>query len=342
MTAVTTPIPVKAARRSPWPLLPLALAAALALAAVHLLGGPKPMAPATLVDLLTAYNPRNIDHRMLAMLRLPRLLAVMLAGAGLGAAGYLLQSVLRNRLGEPHILGLNAGASLTMVALTAFPALAVGPSLRPLVASLGAGALFALVLGFASAGRQGLRPVTLIFCGIAFTALANALTSVILILDEGTLEELRFWLIGDGAGARMAHVAAAAPVAAAGFALALLIAPGLAALSLGDALARGLGVSATGLRVGALCAAALMCGAAVSLVGPMGFVGLVAPVLWPGLHNRPSAAALIVVALTGAALLTAADLAATGLLRPRELPTGALTGLVGAPVFLWIFARAAK
>jgi iron complex transport system permease protein len=85
--------------------------------------------------------------------------------------------------------------------------------------------------------------------------------------------------------------------------------------------------------------AALLCGAAVSLVGPIGFIGLAAPALWPGLYQRPSAGALLLTALTGAFLLLGADVLAVGLMAPVELPTGALTGLAGAPFFIWLVAR---
>lgn len=314
----------------------------LMLSSFHLLAGLPGAGLADLWQALAAPDPTSIGQRLITAVRLPRLAAVLLAGAALGATGYLLQLALRNRFGEPGILGLNAGAGLAVVALTAMPLLPMTAMTRPLIASLGAGAVFALVLLIGTAGRQGAEPVKLVFSGVAFSALANALTSAILILDEDTLDRVRFWLTGDAAGVKMAAVTAALPAALAGFVIALSVMPQMAALALGDTVARGLGAEAGRARVMALLAAALLSGAAVSLVGPIGFIGMIAPALWAGLHARPSIAALLLIALTGAALLVAADLAARQMLQPAELPTGALTGLVGAPVFLWLFARRAR
>ena len=329
--------------RHPAVQLALLLVAISLLALGHLLLAAKPLPPLALWRVLSDYDPRDFDQRIILALRLPRFLAVALAGAALGAAGFVMQTALRNRLAEPHVLGLNAGASLAIVTCTVFALAAPEGLARPLIASLGAAILFTLVLAIAHAGRGDPGPAKLVFSGIAFAALANALSSALLLLDEQSLDALRFWLIGDAAGAKLAAVAAAAPFAALGLVLAALVMPQLGVLALGDEMARGLGARARYLRILALIAAALLAGASVSLVGPVSFVGLVAPALWPSLHSRPSVAALWLMAATGAAILLAADIAATNLLRatarPTELPTGALTGLVGAPVFLWVFAR---
>lgn len=311
----------------------------IALSGLHLLYGARAIPLSTLPHALLHYDSHNFDHRVFVSLRLPRVLAMLLAGSCLAIAGYLLQVTLRNRLSDPHLLGLNAGASLAVVLVTAFPIAPMFTLVRPLVASAGAGLIFCFVLVISSAGKKGLQPLKLIFCGIAFSALAGAITSTILILDEDTLDQLRFWLIGDGAGANLNTVLISLPFAAAGLALSLLIMPQLSAMSLGDAMAKGLGASVQKVRFFSLCAAALLTGSAVSVVGPIGFVGLISASLWRGIHSRPSVSSLLLVALTGAALLMAADMAAISLFAPKELPTGALTGLVGAPVFLWIFVR---
>lgn len=331
-----------APRRAPELALALALmlGICLVLIATALLAGPAaPAARAALAAILTGQAHDSLDARILLALRLPRALGVAAAGASLGAAGYLLQVALRNRLAEPQILALNAGASLTMVLLTAFPIPGFGATAHAFAASLGAGAMFALVLAIAAVGRGGAEPARLIFAGVAVSALAHALTTAILILDSETLEELRFWLIGDGAAARAPLVRGALPIQAFGFALGLAVMPALGVLGLGDALARGLGARAGRARLCAITAAACLTGGAVSVVGPIGFVGLIAPMLWPRQQARPGAVSLLLMALTGAAVLLAADLAARNLLYPSELPTGALTGLVGGAAFLLLFLR---
>lgn len=315
----------------------------LFLVLAHIGTGPRAVAPHVLHDLIFSYDARNFDQQVLLRLRLPRLLAALQAGACLGIAGLLLQTLLRNPLGEPHILGLNAGASLAVVAASVTPlGLIATPALRPVLAATGAGISFSLVLLFASAGRQGLTPAKLVFCGIALSTLAGTLTSAILVLNEETLQQMRFWLVGDTAGVSMAAIAAALPAAMIALLLAFALAPRLDLLALGDAAAATLGVPVRSTRILALVAISLFCGAAIAVTGPIGFVGLVVPPLVSRLRTGRLLLAIPIAALGGAVLLIAADLAARLILMPKELPTGAMTGLVGAPVFLWLVRRVLK
>ena len=320
-------------------LLLLLLAAAL----LHLAIGARTIGPLTVLQALLDYQPRNFDHRVIVDLRLLRLVAALLTGGALGVAGGLLQSVVRNPLGEPHLLGLNAGAALAVVLTTALGlgggALAAG---RPLIAAGGGGLLFSLIMLLASAGRSGLTPLKVTLCGVALSAFASSITAAVLILDEQTLLAMRTWLAGDLAGQRWANCTAAALPALAGLLLALAIAPRLNILALGDRAATGLGVSVGRTRALALLAAALLCGAAVSLAGPIGFIGLVVPHLVRRLVGGDIRLLLPLSALAGALLLLLADSAARTLLAPQELATGIMTALVGAPVFILIAKRAFK
>ena len=330
-------------RQNGWAWLPVAAALVAVLALLHLSTGARATSLTMLVDALTAFDPASFDQRILVSLRLPRLCAALVGGAAIGLAGLLLQSLLRNPLAEPHILGFNAGASLAVVVATALPA-ALQPAMlaRPLIAALGGAAVFSAVFALSSAGRLGLTMAKLTFCGIALSALASALVSVILILDQETLETVRFWLVGDLAGAAWPQVnVALAPVLIAAIA-AFAIAPRLDAMALGDVSATGLGVPVRTTRLAGLGAAALLSGAAVSTVGPIGFVGLIVPGLAIRLSGGRHPAALALSAVGGAALLVAADLAARTLIPGREIATGIMTALVGAPVFLIIVARRVK
>ncbi len=321
----------------------LLLLAMLLLVLAHMATGPRPISPQVLHDLIFAHDARNFDQQVLMRLRLPRLLVAMQAGACLGTAGLLLQTLLRNPLGEPHILGLNAGASLAVVLATVMPfGLIATPLLRPLLAATGAGISFSIVLLLASAGRQGLTPAKLVFCGIALSTLAGTLTSAILILNEETLQQMRFWLVGDTAGVSMAAIGAALPAAMIALVLAFAVAPRLDLLGLGDNAAAALGVPIRSTRILALVSISLFCGAAIAVVGPIGFVGLVVPPLVARLKTGRILLAIPIAALGGAVLLIAADLVARLILLPKELPTGAMTGLVGAPVFLWLVRRVLK
>jgi iron complex transport system permease protein len=306
----------------------------------HLGIGARFIAPQTVLQAFFHFDPRNFDHNVIVKLRLLRLFAALTTGAALGVAGVLLQSVIRNPLGEPHILGLNAGAALAVV-LTSALGLSL-PFGRPLIAAAGAGALFLLVLMFSSAGRSGLTPMKVTLCGVALSAFASSITAAVLILDEQTLLAMRTWLAGDLAGLNGEIVRTASWVAGAGFALALWLSPSLNMLALGDRMAQGLGVSLLKTRLFALLAIALLCGAAVSIAGPIGFIGLVVPQLIRRLVSVDIRVMVPLSALCGALVLLIADLAARTLFMPYELATGVMTALVGAPVFIVMASRMFK
>ncbi|EIW8577149.1 FecCD family ABC transporter permease [Klebsiella aerogenes] len=307
---------------------------------IHLGLGARWIAPQTVLQALIEYDPQNFDHRIIVDLRLVRLAAALLTGAALGVAGVLLQTVIRNPLGEPHILGLNAGASLAVVATSAL-GLSVGdfPAARPLTAACGAALLFGGVMALASAGRGGATPLRITLCGVAISAFASAVTAAILILDEQTLLAMRTWLAGDLAGLNWATLQAALVPALSGMGLALLLAPRLNVLALGDKVALGLGVNLVQTRLLGLAAIALLCGAAVAVAGPIGFVGLVVPHVVRRLITQDIRLALPLAAPVGALVLVLADIAARTIVAPQELATGAMTSLVGAPLFIFIAAR---
>ncbi|ATY02944.1 FecCD family ABC transporter permease [Klebsiella aerogenes] len=307
---------------------------------IHLGLGARWIAPQTVLQALLEYDPRNFDHRIIVDLRLVRLAAALLTGAALGVAGVLLQTVIRNPLGEPHILGLNAGASLAVVATSAL-GLSVGdfPAARPLTAACGAALLFGGVMALASAGRGGATPLRITLCGVAISAFASAVTAAILILDEQTLLAMRTWLAGDLAGLNWATLQAALVPTLSGMGLALLLAPRLNVLALGDKVALGLGVNLVQTRLLGLAAIALLCGAAVAVAGPIGFVGLVVPHVVRRLITQDIRLALPLAAPVGALVLVLADIAARTIVAPQELATGAMTALVGAPLFIFIAAR---
>ncbi|HBC0587059.1 TPA: iron ABC transporter permease [Enterobacter cloacae] len=309
-------------------------------AIAHLGIGARVIAPQTVVQALLHFDPRNFDHNVIVRLRLIRLAAAMVTGAALGVAGVLLQSMIRNPLGEPHILGLNAGAALAVVLTSALGFTL--PFGRPLIAAVGAAALFMLVLTFSSSGRTGLTPMKITLCGVAMSAFASSITATVLILDEQTLLAMRTWLAGDLAGLNAEIVRSASWVAAVGFALALWLSPSLNMLALGDRMAQGLGVSLLKTRLLALLAIALLCGAAVSIAGPIGFIGLVVPQLIRRLVSVDLRVMVPLSALCGALVLLLADIAARTLFTPYELATGIMTALVGAPLFILMASRMFK
>lgn len=309
-------------------------------AIVHLGIGARYIPAQTVVQAFLAFDPRSFDHNVIVNLRLLRLLAALITGAALGVAGVLLQAVIRNPLGEPHILGLNAGAALAVV-ITSALGLTL-PFGRPLIAAVGAGTLFLLVLTLSSAGRSGLTPMKVTLCGVAISAFASSITAAVLILDEQTLLAMRTWLAGDLAGLNWATTRSAAWIAATGLVLAVWLAPSVNMLALGDRMAQGLGVSLLRTRIVALLSIALLCGAAVSIAGPIGFIGLVVPQTIRRLVSADIRVMVPLSACCGALVLLLADIAARTLFPPHELATGVVTALVGAPVFIIMATRMFK
>ncbi|HBT0222889.1 TPA: iron chelate uptake ABC transporter family permease subunit [Klebsiella pneumoniae] len=263
----------------------------MAASLVHLGLGARWIGPQTVLQALLEYDPRNFEQRIIIDLRLVRLAAALLTGAALGVAGLLLQTVIRNPLGEPHILGLNAGASLAVVATSAL-GLSFGafPAGRPLTAACGAGLLFGGVMALASAGRGGATPLRITLCGVALSGFASAVTAAILILDEQTLLAMRTWLAGDLAGLNWSTLQTALVPALIGLGVALLIAPRLNVLALGDKVALGLGVNLVQTRLLGLLAIALLCGAAMQSITRNGLAD-------PGLIGVKEGASIVVLAL---------------------------------------------
>ena len=283
------------------------------------------------------------DWLILTRLRLPRTVLAALVGGGLGLAGAVLQGALRNPLADPGLLGITGTAGLGSVVVF-YWGLAQGfPPALPAGGLAGAAVGALALLGFA--GRAASGPA-LILAGVAVSALSAALLALALTLAPNpfALAEITFWLLGGLQDRTLLHVALAAPPILLGMAVLLRLGPALDALSLGEDTAASLGIPiGRTLRLAAL-GTALTAGAAAAVAGGIGFVGLVVPhLLRPLLGERPGAL-LPAAVLTGAILLTAADMLVrvAPLLLPlsQTLPLGVLTALLGAP-FLVVIARKA-
>ena len=286
----------------------------------------------SLRELLSALFGRGeAVHRVILLhVRLPRMLAGLLAGAGLAVSGCLLQSVTDNPLAAPNIIGVNAGAGAAVVLLLAF---APGFSyLSPFFAFLGAFGISLLLLLLCR--LLGGRRVTLVLLGMAINALLNALISLLTVLDTDLLSAYHAFSVGGRASVTGDALVLPAILILLSLLLALLLAPRLPILLLGDLRALSLGVSAPRLRLLAVTAAAASAASAVSFAGLLGFVGLAVPHLARRLCGNSPRRLLLSCALLGAALLLLADLSARTLLSPTEIPVGILTALLGAPFFL--------
>ncbi|MCA0145747.1 iron ABC transporter permease [Blastococcus sp. LR1] len=271
-------------------------------------------------------------------LRVPRTVLGLLVGLALGIAGALMQGHTRNPLGDPGLLGVTAGASLAVVlAISVFGL--TSPSGYVWFAFAGALAGTVLVYAIGSAGRGGATPLSLALAGAALSALMYALVRAVLVSDQQTLDSFRFWVVGSLAG-RGADVAwQVGPFIAIGLVLALVNAPALNLLGLGEDVARGLGQRIWLARAVGLAAITLLCGAATAACGPIAFVGLVVPHMVRALTGPDHRWLLPCSGLLGAALLLGADVIGRVVVRPGELQVGIVLALIGAPFFIALVRR---
>lgn len=279
-----------------------------------------------------------VDQGIVWSYRLPRTLVAAACGAGLALAGVVLQALVRNALADPYLLGVSAGASTGAVAVTI---MGVGAGAIGLSAGafLGAALAFGLVALLARAAGGG--PAQMVLAGIAGSQLFNALTSFF-IAKSANAEQARgimFWLLGNLSGVRWPDVTLAIPAAALGFLACLWHARALDAFAFGPDAAAALGVPVRRVRVVLIGAVTLMTATMVSLVGSIGFVGLVIPHAARFLVGVRHARLVPAVALAGAVFLIAADVVSRMLIPGQVVPIGVVTALVGAPGFALILVR---
>ncbi|KAF2411022.1 FecCD family ABC transporter permease [Pseudomonas antarctica] len=278
-----------------------------------------------------------IDEGVVWNYRLTRALVAAACGAGLATCGVLLQSLLRNPLADPYLLGISAGAS-TGAVLVAL--LGVGGGLISLSAGafVGAMAAFALVILLARASGSSSGTGQIILAGIAGSQLFNALTAF-LITKSASSEQARgilFWLLGNLSGVRWPSVWLAVPVAVAGLAVCLWHRRALDAFTFGTDSAASLGIAVRRVQFVLVGCAALVTAVMVSIVGSIGFVGLVIPHAVRLLVGTGHSRLLPASALGGALFLIAADVLSRTLIKGQVIPVGVVTALVGAPVFALI------
>ncbi|WP_347268456.1 iron ABC transporter permease [Paracoccus sp. (in: a-proteobacteria)] len=287
------------------------------------------------------------ERVVLFNIRLPRLALGLLAGGALAISGTLMQALFRNPLADPGVIGVAPGAALGAVSAIVLGGMvapwlpfALGlPEMTILPAFLGGWATVALLSRIAF--RAGSTDISsLLLAGIAMSALTGAATGLLITMaDDQQLRDLTYWSMGSLAGATWSKVAMAAAVIVPVFALAPRLACGLNALSLGEQPAHHMGHRVERLKRFAILLTALATGAAVSMTGAIGFVGIIVPHMLRLLFGPDHRLILPASALMGGMLLVAADVLSRSLTAPAEIPIGILTALIGAPVFLHILLR---
>ncbi|ROQ00203.1 iron complex transport system permease protein [Stella humosa] len=289
--------------------------------------------PLPLSDLVAGLFGHGQAAPLVQEIRLPRAVLGLAVGASLGLAGAALQGLLRNPLAEPGVVGISASAGLGAVIALYFGLAAAWPPALPLLGMAGAGVAAILVL--ALAGRAA-GVLALVLAGVAVSSFAVALTALALNLAPNpyALSEMLFWLLGSVRDRSNADVLHALPFMAIGAAMLLASGRGLDALTLGEETAASLGVRVGRLRWLVVSGTALAVGAAVSVAGSIGFVGLVVPHLLRPLCGHRPARLLLPSALGGALLVTVADILVRLVPTATELHLGVVTSLAGAPFFL--------
>ena len=280
------------------------------------------------------------DDLIIRTLRVPRALIAALVGASLAVAGAIIQGLTRNPLSDPGILGIEAGAALAVVG-SVFILGASSLTTYALFAFAGAAVAAVVVYGLGTLGG-GMTPMKLVVAGAALASLLSSLTTAVLIFNQRTLEEIRFWLAGSVAGRDLELLLQVLPYLSVGLLLAFAMGRQITALTLGEDVATGLGQRTAWVKFLSILTVVLLAGGAVAVAGPIGFVGLVVPHVARFFVGVDYRWILPYSALFGAVLLVSADIAARLVLRPQEVPVGIMTALVGAPFFIYLARQRIK
>lgn len=306
-------------------------------AALSVFIGAKPMPASVVIDALSGAC-QSADCTIIRDARLPRTLAGLLAGGALGIAGALMQTLTRNPLADPGLLGVNAGASFAIVLGAALLGV-TSPIEQLMLAFCGALAASLLVAFTGSQGGGQLSPVRLTLAGVALTAVLDGLSSGISLLDADVYDQLRFWQAGslDIRTLQTLNVVLIPVLLAAG--IALMLSRSLNSLSLGSDTATALGSKVARTQLLGLLVITVLCGSATAVVGPIAFIGLMMPHLARGLVGADHRWSLPVTLIATPALLLFADIIGRVIV-PGELRVSVVSAFIGAPVLIMLVRRA--
>ncbi|MFE3095208.1 FecCD family ABC transporter permease [Streptomyces sp. NPDC059248] len=335
--APSVPEPRPAAARPP--LLRAGLAVAVLAVAViaSLLVGANPLSPATVLDTLRGHG--SDESRFVVWeQRVPRTIAGLVVGAALGVAGALIQAFTRNPLADPGILGVNAGAAFAVACGMTFLGI-TSPFGYVWLSCAGALVLTALVYAIGSAGPDGGGPIRLTVTGVAVGAVFSGLTTGVVLTHPDSFDRMRGWSAGSLLERGYDVLLPVLPLLVVGVLIAVLAAPGLNSLALGNDVALAQGVDVRRIRLAVLVAVTLLAGGATAVAGPILFVGLMIPhvVRWVVGTNQRSI--IVGSLLVAPALVLVADVLGRIAVLPSEMPAGVVTAFVGAPVLIALVRR---
>lgn len=322
-------------RRLGWLLGLVILLAAATLASIAL--GARPMSLSEIADGIL-HGGQSDTAIIIRSMRVPRTVLGIVAGIALGIAGALIQGHTRNPLADPGLLGVSAGAAFAVV-IAIYVLRITTPFQFLWFAFAGAAIASIVVFGLASVGAGRSSPLSLILAGAAVSAFLAAITSAVVLLDETSLDQMRFWVVGSIARPNYGIIWTVLPFIAIGVVLAIASSPGLNILSLGDDVAQALGTNVAATRITGIVAITLLTGAATAACGPIAFLGLVVPHVVRGFTGPDYRWIIPCSGLLGAVLLLAADTLGRVVARPGEIQVSIILALVGAPFFIALVRR---
>ena len=311
-------------------ILCLALLSIMAIFSISL--GAKSIAFTKVIDVLLGNAPDSLDAAIILQ-RIPRTVFGILAGGALGISGALMQSITRNPIADPSILGVNTGASLFVVAGIAFFNITVAYQYIWL-AIIGAGVTAVFVYSVASMGKDGATPLKLALSGSAVSIVLGSLVSTIMLPNNRVMEAFRFWQVGSIGSATWENIMLISPFLIVGFVISMFISGYLNNLALGDEAATALGTNVVMTRTIGALSSVLLCRATTALAGPIGFVGLIIPHIIRLIFGSEMGKMLPLSFLGSAILMLVSDVIGRIISLPGETEVGIVTAVLGAPVFI--------
>ena len=311
-------------------ILCLALLSVMAIFSISL--GAKNIAFSKVIEVLLGNDPDSLEAAIILQ-RIPRTIFGILAGGALGISGALMQSITRNPIADPSILGVNTGASLFVVAGIAFFNITVAYQYIWL-AIIGAGVTAVFVYSVASMGKDGATPLKLALSGSAVSIVLGSLVSTIMLPNNRVMEAFRFWQVGSIGSATWENIMLISPFLIVGFIISMFISGYLNNLALGDEAATDLGTNVVMTRTIGALSSVLLCGATTALAGPIGFVGLIIPHIIRLIFGSEMSKMLPLSFLGSAILMLVSDIIGRIISLPGETEVGIVTAVIGAPVFI--------
>ena len=294
--------------------------------------GAKSIAFTKVIDVLLGNDPDSLEAAIILQ-RIPRTVFGILAGGALGISGALMQSITRNPIADPSILGVNTGASLFVVAGIAFFNITVAYQYIWL-AIIGAGVTAVFVYSVASMGKDGATPLKLALSGSAVSIVLGSLVRTIMLPNNRVMEAFRFWQVGSIGSATWENIMLISPFLIVGFVISMFISGYLNNLALGDEAATALGTNVVMTRTIGALSSVLLCGATTALAGPIGFVGLIIPHIIRLIFGSEMSKMLPLSFLGSAILMLVSDIIGRVISLPGETEVGIVTAVIGAPVFI--------